>query len=148
MLKTTRSNVRQVEMDDNLRIWRSFQVGSLFDLIMLDTRQYDRSITDLYWNTDYIHQISNDAGRTMMGSRQENWWVSLFIARDDRAADSIVGSTVNFPNPLTAALGGESLARRPYSPASTSLSPTATLILLITMRGMGTKPIATAPSAT
>jgi hypothetical protein len=34
-------------MDDNLRIWRSFQVGSLFDLIMLDTRQDDRSITDL-----------------------------------------------------------------------------------------------------
>lgn len=41
--------IRQVEMDDNLRIWRSFSIGSLFDLIMLDTRQYDRSITDLYW---------------------------------------------------------------------------------------------------
>lgn len=41
--------IRQVEMDDNLRIWRNFQVGSLFDLVMLDTRQYDRSITDLYW---------------------------------------------------------------------------------------------------
>ena len=65
--------IRQVEMDDNLRIWRSFSIGSLFDLIMLDTRQYDRSITDLYTNTDYIYQISNDAGRTMMGSRQENW---------------------------------------------------------------------------
>lgn len=41
--------LRQVEMDDNLRIWRSFSIGNLFDLIMLDTRQYDRSITDLYW---------------------------------------------------------------------------------------------------
>lgn len=38
---------RQVEMDDNLRIWRSFSIGKLFDLIMLDTRHYDRSITDL-----------------------------------------------------------------------------------------------------
>jgi len=38
--------IRQVEMDDNLRIWRSFSIGSLIDLIMLDTRQYDRSITD------------------------------------------------------------------------------------------------------
>jgi alkaline phosphatase D len=36
-------------MDDNLRIWRTFNIGSLFDLIMLDTRQYDRSITDLTW---------------------------------------------------------------------------------------------------
>lgn len=67
--------IRQVEMDDNLRIWRSFSIGSLFDLVMLDTRQYDRSITDLYWNTDYIHNISNDVGRSMMGSRQENWSV-------------------------------------------------------------------------
>lgn len=30
--------LRQVEMDDNLRIWRSFSLGSLVDLIMLDTR--------------------------------------------------------------------------------------------------------------
>ncbi len=40
--------IRQVEMDDNLRIWRDFSFGDLFDLIMLDTRLYDRSITDLY----------------------------------------------------------------------------------------------------
>ena len=39
--------IRQVDMDDNLRIWRSFQIGNLVDLILLDTRQYDRSITDL-----------------------------------------------------------------------------------------------------
>lgn len=31
--------IRQVSMDDNLRIWRSFSIGSLLDLIMLDTRQ-------------------------------------------------------------------------------------------------------------
>jgi len=43
--------IRQVEMDDNLRIWRNFEFGDLMDLVMLDTRQYDRSITDLYWNT-------------------------------------------------------------------------------------------------
>jgi alkaline phosphatase D len=49
-------------MDDNLRIWRNFQLGKLMDLTMLDTRQYDRSITDLYCNTDYVHAISNDAG--------------------------------------------------------------------------------------
>jgi len=39
--------IRQIEMDDNLPIWRSFSFGDLIDLIMLDTRQYDRSITDL-----------------------------------------------------------------------------------------------------
>lgn len=44
--------IRQVDTDDNLRIWRTFQIGKLADMIMLDTRQYNRSITDLYWNTD------------------------------------------------------------------------------------------------
>lgn len=65
--------IRQVDMDNNLRIWRSFSIGSLFDLIMLDTRNYDRSITTLGWNDDYVTEISNDAGRTLMGSIQENW---------------------------------------------------------------------------
>jgi alkaline phosphatase D len=64
--------LRQVEMDDNLRIWRSFSIGKLFDLVMLDTRNYDRSITDLYWNTDYVHEISNDAGRSLMVSKHSH----------------------------------------------------------------------------
>lgn len=89
--------IRQVEMDDNLRIWRSFSIGRLLDLIMLDTRQYDRSITDLYWNTNYIHQISNDAGRSMMGSRQENWFFSQLKSSAQRAATwRVVGSQTVF----------------------------------------------------
>ncbi|ORY05895.1 phosphodiesterase/alkaline phosphatase D precursor [Clohesyomyces aquaticus] len=89
--------IRQVEMDDNLRIWRSFSIGKLFDLVMLDTRQYDRSITDLYWNTDYVHAISNDAGRTMMGSRQENWFYNQLTQSKKRGATwRIVGSQTVF----------------------------------------------------
>lgn len=68
--------IRQVDMDNNLRIWRSFSLGKLLDLVMLDTRNYDRSITTLGgWNDDYVTEISNDAGRTLMGSDQENWYV-------------------------------------------------------------------------
>ncbi|KAL9111674.1 MAG: hypothetical protein Q9227_003948 [Pyrenula ochraceoflavens] len=89
--------IRQVEMDDNLRIWRSFSIGSLIDLLMLDTRQYDRSITDLYWNTDYIHAISNDAGRSMMGSRQENWFYDGLKTSAARGATwRIIGSQTVF----------------------------------------------------
>lgn len=57
----------QVEMDDNLRIWRRLQLGSLLDVIMLDICQYNCLITDLFWNTDYVRAIANDASRTMMG---------------------------------------------------------------------------------
>ncbi|RDW82353.1 metallo-dependent phosphatase-4 [Coleophoma cylindrospora] len=89
--------IRQVEMDDNLRIWRSFSIGSLMDLIMLDTRQYDRSITDLYWNTDYVHEISQDAGRTLMGSRQENWFYNQLSESSERgAAWRIIGNQIVF----------------------------------------------------
>jgi alkaline phosphatase D len=84
-------------MNDNLRIWRSFQLGSLLDLIMLDTRQYDRSITDLYWNTDYIHEISEDAGRSLMGSRQENWFYNQLSKSSDRGARwRLIGSQIVF----------------------------------------------------
>ncbi|KAJ9666788.1 hypothetical protein H2201_003192 [Coniosporium apollinis] len=101
--------IRQVDMDDNLRIWRSFSIGSLFDLIMLDTRGYDRSITDLYWNTDYIHAISNDAGRTLMGGRQENWFYNELSRSAERgAAWRIIGSQIIFSRMnLSAALGNE-----------------------------------------
>ena len=84
-------------MDDNLRIWRSFSIGSLLDLIMLDTRHYDRSITDLYWNTDYVHAISDDASRSLMGSRQENWFYNQLIESSQRGATwRVIGSQTVF----------------------------------------------------
>ncbi|KAI9671500.1 MAG: hypothetical protein M1817_003551 [Caeruleum heppii] len=89
--------IRQVEMDDNLRIWRSFSLGTLLDLVMLDTRNYDRGITDLYWNTDYINSISNDASRTLMGGRQENWFYDQLSSSKERgAAWRIIGNQVIF----------------------------------------------------
>lgn len=87
----------QVEMDDNLRIWRSFSIGNLLDIIMLDTRVYDRSITDLYWNTDYISAISNDASRSLMGNRQENWFYRQLLSSKARDATwRVIGSQVIF----------------------------------------------------
>lgn len=89
---------RQVEMDDNLRIWRNFKLGKLVDLIMLDTRQYDRSITDTYDNTNYIDEIKDDAGRTLMGSRQENWLQRNLIESANRGAHwRILGSQISMP---------------------------------------------------
>ncbi|KAH7066976.1 phosphodiesterase/alkaline phosphatase D precursor [Paraphoma chrysanthemicola] len=89
--------IRQVDMDDNLRIWRSFSIGKLVDLLMLDTRNYDRSITDLYWNTDYIREIANDAGRSLMGSRQENWMYRTLSESAERGATwRVVGSQILF----------------------------------------------------
>ena len=83
-------------MDDNLRIWRQFQLGSLVDIFMLDTRQYDRSITDLVDGNDaYLEKIKNDAGRTLMGSRQESWLYRNLMDSANRGAHwRIIGSQV------------------------------------------------------
>ncbi|KAI5778308.1 phosphodiesterase/alkaline phosphatase D precursor [Geopyxis carbonaria] len=86
--------LRQVEMDDGLRIWRAFAIGDLIDLLMLDTRNYDRSITDLYWNTDYVSTIAGDASRTLMGARQESWFHRRL--RESDAAWKIVGNQIVF----------------------------------------------------
>lgn len=52
---------------------------------------------DLYWNTDYIHEISNDAGRSMMGSRQENWFYNQLTSSQKRGAQwRIIGSQTVF----------------------------------------------------
>ncbi|RYP34941.1 hypothetical protein DL767_004018 [Monosporascus sp. MG133] len=89
--------IRQVDLDDNLRIWRSFQLGNLVDLIILDTRNYDRSITTLGWNDDYIDLIRNDAGRTLMGSHQENWFYNQLTASSERGATwRLVGNQIIF----------------------------------------------------
>ncbi|TKX23601.1 putative PhoD-like phosphatase-2 [Elsinoe australis] len=89
--------IRQVNLDNNLRIWRNFRMGKLFDLIVLDTRNYDRSITDLNWNEDYLPKISNDAGRSMMGSEQENWFYRTLRESKQRGASwRVIGNQVVF----------------------------------------------------
>ncbi|KNZ74214.1 Alkaline phosphatase D [Termitomyces sp. J132] len=72
--------IREVVPDDKLRIWRNFQIGKLLDLTMLDTRQYDRDITDLYYNTEFINSIADFKNRSLMGAAQEQC-VSIHSAR-------------------------------------------------------------------
>ncbi|KAG6006996.1 hypothetical protein E4U21_006516 [Claviceps maximensis] len=89
--------IRQTDLDDGLRVWRSFQMGKLLDLVILDTRNYDRSITDLYWNKDYISRISDDPSRSMMGARQENWFYRTLSRSKERGATwRVVGNQVMF----------------------------------------------------
>ncbi|KAK6214369.1 hypothetical protein LQW54_004418 [Pestalotiopsis sp. IQ-011] len=89
--------IRQIDMDDNLRVWRTFQMGNLLDLIILDTRNYDRSITSLGWNDDYISLINDDASRSLMGSHQEHWFYNQLTASSERNATwRVVGDQIIF----------------------------------------------------
>lgn len=87
--------IRQVDTTDSLRIWRKFQVGKLADILMLDTRQYDRDITDVYYNTDYVASISNDTNRSLMGGKQERWFYDNLQKSQNRGAIwKIVGQQI------------------------------------------------------
>lgn len=90
--------IRQVDLDDNLRIWRSFSMGKLLDLIILDTRNYDRSVTNGNGDNDkFIAAIANDAGRTLMGGRQENWFYKELSRSNNRGAKwRIIGNQIIF----------------------------------------------------
>ncbi|KAH9901601.1 PhoD-like phosphatase-domain-containing protein [Cubamyces lactineus] len=88
--------IRQVDPDDKLRVWRNFQIGKLLDLTMLDTRQYDRDITDLYYNT-VIDSIADEKDRSLMGTNQEAWFYDTLSASQKRGAIwRIVGQQIVF----------------------------------------------------
>lgn len=78
--------ITQVDLDNNLRIWRSFQIGNLLDLIVIDTRNYGRSVTGLGWNTEYIQLLRNDASRSLMGPHQEIWFYNQLTNSNKRGA--------------------------------------------------------------
>ena len=83
-------------------------MGKLFDLIMLDTRNYDRSITTMNENDKFIEMISNDAGRTLMGGRQENWFYRKLSESAKRGATwRIIGSQIIFSSLNFTSRGGQ-----------------------------------------
>lgn len=67
------------------------------NVVMLDTRNYDRSITTLNWNDDYVAELVDDAGRSLMGSAQENWFYRSLSESQDRGATwRVIGNQIIF----------------------------------------------------
>ena len=106
--------IRQVAMDDSLRIWRSFEIGTLFDLVMLDTRQYDRDLTVLGGiagigeNGPEVEKLVDLQNRTIMGFAQEEWFYDQLSRSSARgAAWRIVGNQVVFSRMVLGGILGE-----------------------------------------
>jgi len=96
--------VRQVSQFDQLRIWRNFQIGKLLDLTMLDTRNYDRDVTDVNYNHDLVGSLATFANRSLMGAAQEKWFEETLMQSQERGAVwRIVGQQIVFTQLL---LGG------------------------------------------
>ncbi|KAI0065426.1 hypothetical protein BV25DRAFT_1913479 [Artomyces pyxidatus] len=86
--------IRQVDADDKLRIWRNFQIGKLLDLTMLDTRQYDRDLTDVYYNTECTQLMYC---LCIFLDDEENWFMeSLTQSKARGAVWRVVGQQIVF----------------------------------------------------
>ncbi|KAI5117204.1 hypothetical protein M0805_005174 [Coniferiporia weirii] len=89
--------LRQVAADDKLRIWRNFRIGKLLDLTMLDTRQYDRDVTFVYYNSEQINSVSNFENRSIMSFAQEKWFYDTLLQSKERGAVwRVVGQQIVF----------------------------------------------------
>ncbi|KAK9760328.1 hypothetical protein K7432_015764 [Basidiobolus ranarum] len=64
---------------------------------MLDTRNYERVITDMYYNTKWIEAISEDPTRSLMGQHQEEWFYRELLKSQHRKAHwRLIGQQVEF----------------------------------------------------
>ncbi len=78
--------IRKPDPLDSIRIFRKLRYGKLLDLIMLDTRLYDRDEQDL--------GATNDPGHHMMGPVERAWFLSQLS--DTTTRWKIIGNQVMF----------------------------------------------------
>jgi alkaline phosphatase D len=78
--------IRQVDLADQARIYREFRFGNLLDVLALDTRKYDRDITDLDYNVGYVAELAQQlkSDRSIMGPKQEKWVEDSLLASKNR----------------------------------------------------------------
>ncbi|KAK4095850.1 hypothetical protein N658DRAFT_481619 [Parathielavia hyrcaniae] len=106
--------LRQADLDDSLRIWRGFAFGTLFDLAMLDTRNYDRDLTVLNGlagiggNSAEVEKQVGWQNRTIMGFAQEAWLYGQLRESSARgAAWRVIGNQVIFSRMTLGILPGQ-----------------------------------------
>ena len=86
--------IRTAAQTDQAPIYRSFRIGELADVIMLDTRvhgrdeqlDYERDIIAAGGVEPFLANRLNDPNRTILGADQENWLGNQLAASKDRGA--------------------------------------------------------------
>jgi alkaline phosphatase D len=88
--------VRTQAADPVPKIFRTFEFGGLFDLIMLDTRLYARSEQELGTGSG-IPAEWDDPARTLIGDEQEQWFKDQLSASVNRGSIwRLIGNQVIF----------------------------------------------------
>lgn len=96
---------RMPDPNDSLRIWRSFSMGGLMDLILLDTRHYDRDqqVTSSSFGVPANDATLNDPSRSILGPVQRAWLVNQL--KNSTATWRFIGQQIMM-EPLTATVLG------------------------------------------
>lgn len=78
--------IRQVDLYDQNRIWREFSFADLVDVLALDTRKYDRDITDVNYNRQYVQGLAVElnSSRSITGPKQEGWLLDSLKESQER----------------------------------------------------------------
>ncbi|KAH3683415.1 hypothetical protein WICPIJ_005634 [Wickerhamomyces pijperi] len=102
--------IRPVSLDRN-KIWRGFQFGKLMGVSMLDTRNYDRDLTDIYDNQELIHGLKEYEQRSILGFDQEAWLERELMSNKESGivwnfiSSQCVVNSLNLSMPLSGGLG-------------------------------------------
>ena len=118
--------IRTAAQTDQAPIHRSFRIGDLADLIMLDTRvhgrdeqlDYQRDVRAAGGVEPFLANRLNDSNRTILGADQENWLGNQLAASKDRGAiwqllgQQVLMGRLNMPSVDLAALEGLELDAR------------------------------------
>ena len=118
--------IRTAAQTDQSPIYRSFRIGDLADLIMLDTRvhgrdeqlDYQRDVRAAGGVEPFLANRLNDSNRTILGADQENWLGNQLAASKDRGAiwqllgQQVLMGRLNMPPVDLAALEGLELDAR------------------------------------
>jgi alkaline phosphatase D len=82
--------------NDSFRIYRSFKVGDLVEIFLIDGRQYrdEMACRPTFNPKDDCYKVAFSEGRTMLGKEQKNWLINSIL--NSKSIWKLVGNNVMF----------------------------------------------------
>jgi len=82
--------------NDSFRIYRSFKVGNLIDILLIDGRQYrdEMACRPTFNPKDNCYKVAFSEGRTMLGKEQKIWLINNL--KNSKSIWKLIGNNVMF----------------------------------------------------
>jgi alkaline phosphatase D len=82
--------------NDSFRIYRSFKVGNLIDIFLIDGRQYrdEMACRPTFNPKDDCYKVAFSEGRTLLGNEQKNWLINNL--KNSKSTWKLIANNVMF----------------------------------------------------